>query len=143
MDIIEGNVLNWKIYMSNDSRSEKIKNSGKWMYFFKASDIEAVTTLCRKSVLEDVVCNVKHTGNEYLTDTGVACFYIDGLNTDQHNRVLRYFMDNNMIPRNKNGNYRNIAFKFDEETRQGSYGDNFKAKLNLSDFVDVTTGEFI
>lgn len=48
-----------------------------------------------------------------------------------------------LIPRNKNGNLRNISFKFDKETRAKEYASDFHAKINLSPFVDLKTGEFL
>ncbi len=135
-------ILNWKYYIEANSINEEISNAGKWMYFFNADEIHRVSELCQKSILDDVVVQCKHISRDYLSQSNVACFYVNGLDREQHIKVLKFFLENNLVPRNKNGNYRNIAFKFDEETRLGSYGDEFHAKLNLSDFVDVATGEF-
>ncbi|WOO87901.1 hypothetical protein RZE82_02950 [Mollicutes bacterium LVI A0039] len=143
MEIIEGVLANWKFYMNSDLKNETIQNSGKWMYFFRLEDVDFVEKICRESVECSVVSSAKHTSKESSSATGVACFYIDGQNEEQHKDVLNYFLTKNLIPRNKNGNYRNIAFKFDVETRRGNYKDTFEAKLNLSDFVNVKTGEFI
>ncbi len=143
MKVIEGQIVNWKYYISEATFGDKIQNCGKWMYFFSASDIDDVSRLCKEAVELEVLTDVKHTAVDFLTDTGVACFYVNGLERDQHVKVLNYFMKNNLVPKNKNGNYRNIAFKFDSDTQLRNYGNTFKAKLNLSDFVDVATGEFI
>ncbi|WOO87804.1 hypothetical protein RZE82_02420 [Mollicutes bacterium LVI A0039] len=58
------------------------------MYFFSASDIDDVARLSKKAVESEVLTDVKHTAVDFLTDTGVACSYINGLERDQHVKVL-------------------------------------------------------
>ena len=37
----------------------------------------------------------------------------------------------------------NIGFKLDDQTRAGEYGSDFKARIRLSDFVDLESGEVL
>lgn len=48
-----------------------------------------------------------------------------------------------MIRRTKAGKLYNISFKFDSQTGLKEYGASFSAVIKLSDFVNLTTGEFL
>ena len=137
----KGNLF-WNFYTSGEHTT--IPNCGKWTYFFNVDGLDFVNGICEDVIARGVVSHVKHTSSRVLYEkkSGVVCFYIDGTDRDSNIRVLKYFMEKGLIPRNKNGNYRNISFKFDEQTYKGQYGEDFKSVLKLSDFVDVTTGEF-
>lgn len=127
----------WVRYLSDDYQGLDPQKCGKWMYFF--DDVKFADEICKKAILEGVVSSDKHSDDP----TGVCCFYIEIDDIEAHKRVIEFFFANCLIPKNKNGNYRNIAFKLDNQTRNHEYGENFKSKLNLSDFVDLKTGEWI
>ncbi|MCU6236704.1 hypothetical protein KWH75_06435 [Morganella morganii] len=127
----------WVYYVGEKNEVNPEKN-GKWMYFF--SDSNYVTDICTKAINENIVAVCKHTNN---ADTGVACFYLNIDDNEGHRRVIKFFLDNNLIKRTKSGKLTNASFKLDNQTRTGEYGDEFQAKLNLEKFVDLTTGEFI
>lgn len=143
--MIEFPILGWVFFLKDEETLEKpIPNGGKWMYFFNRTGADFANEMCKKAVQEGVVEESKHTDIDLLSiDTGVCCFYIDGTDADSHKRILKFFLENGMIPRNKNGNLRNISFKFDKETRAKEYASNFHAKINLSHFVDLKTGKFL
>ena len=48
-----------------------------------------------------------------------------------------------MIRKTKTGKLYNISFKLDNQTRAMEYGDKFKGKITLSDFINLETGEWI
>jgi hypothetical protein len=125
----------WVFYSANEGSLGP--DCGKWMYFF--SNRERIGQLCQKAVAEGVCTQSKHNNS----DTGVSCFYIHGHHIAAHKRVLTFFMDNHMISRTKAGKLKNISFKYDEQTLSGEYGGQFEAKMSLSDFLDLTTGEWI
>ncbi|MFV0289223.1 MAG: hypothetical protein ACK5HR_07230 [Mycoplasmatales bacterium] len=113
------------------------------MCLFDSNFEEQIIKICKQAITDNIVLTSKHTDLSSGKPTGIACFYIDGKQQAEHIKVLEFFLANNLIPRNKNGNYRNISFKFDEQTTDKQYGTEFKAKISLADFVDVKTGEFL
>lgn len=124
----------WIYYING---SNDVNKCGKWMYFFGDKDIAA--KLCEKAVKDNIVVQSKHTDDT----TGVACFYLNFDDIESHKKVIKYFLDNNLIRRTKAGKLYNIPFKFDNQTRTGEYGDEFNAKIQLSDFIDLNTAEWI
>ena len=74
---------------------------------------------------------------------GVACFYIEFDNLDENRKVINFFLENNLIPKTKNGRYYDISFKTDEQTLNGEYGNDFKAKMKLHQFIDLKNGKWI
>ena len=127
-------------YMDEDqSYLEDADLIGKWMIF--PTQIDRAELLCKKAVEDQVVHQAKHSlqkeNGSYL-----CCFYIDINDFSAHEKFIQYFMKNDYLPRNKNGNYTNIAFKLDIQTALDLYGSSFKATLHLNDFIDVSTGEW-
>lgn len=49
---------------------------------------------------------------------------------------------NNLIQRTNSGRLYNASYKFNDQTKNGEYGNDFKAKISLDQFVDLNTGEF-
>jgi len=107
------------------------------MFFF--GDRKFVEEICVKAIKEEAILECKHTDAE----TGVACFYLEGDDMEAHRKILSFFINNGLIRKTKTGKLYNIGFKFDDQTRAGEYGGDFKAELKLDRFVDLNTGEFI
>lgn len=126
----------WVYYIGDTSNLERDK-CGKWMYFF--DDKKFVAKICEDVVKNNVVVESKHSNDE----EGVACFYLNYDDINAHKRILKYFIENNLIKRTKSGKLYNISFKLDNQTRAGEYGDNFKSQIKLENFVDLNTGEWI
>ena len=126
----------WVYFLSEKHKVIDESKCGKWMYFFK--DREFATELCQKAVNNDICTLAKHSDDE----SGVCCFYIDGEDISAHKRVIQFFLDNNLIKRTKTGRLYNISFKFDNQTRSGEYGNDFKGIIKLEDFLDLYTGEW-
>lgn len=71
----------------------------------------------------------------------VACvFYVNGDDRAAHKRVIRYFLEHNLIQKTKSGRLCNISFKYDYQTREEKYGDAFRPEITLADFLDLETG---
>lgn len=134
--MIKVEFLGWIYYLGENYRIPEEK-CGKWMYFFNAHGL--VSKICEDAVEKKVVGQAKHTDDE----SGVACFYVDCDDMEAHKRVISYFIEKNLIRKTKNGRYYNISFKLDKQTRAGEYKDSFHAKIKLSDFIDLYTGEWI
>lgn len=126
----------WVYYFADGYKFDPGK-VGKWMYFFKDHDF--VAGKCQTAVYTGVVEQCKHSSAE----EGVACFYLEVDDVKRHRQVLEFLIANEMVPRTKSGRLYNIGFKLDNQTRAGEYGDGFKAKVTLDQFVDLETGEWI
>ena len=125
----------WVFYVG-DSNNLNLEKSGKWMYFF--SDKEFASKICKTAVEQGIVTQSKHSDAE----KGVACFYLNCDDVSGHQRVIKYFIDNNLIRKTKKGRLYNISFKLDSETRAGVYGEEFHTDIKLENFVDLDTGEW-
>lgn len=126
----------WKYYVGDKSELDREK-VGKWMYFF--DDVNKAETYCAEAVQKGIVAEAKHSNAE----NGVSCFYLNVDEIDRHKEVIRFFIDNNMIQKTKTGKLYNISFKLDNQTRNQEYGEDFKAKLTLSELMDLNNQEWI
>ena len=87
---------------------------------------------------EKIVVETKHTNAE----KGVACFYVNGDEIDSHKKVIEFFLANKLIKTTKAGKLYNISFKYDRQTREGQYGENFAGEIKLEQFIDLSTGKW-
>lgn len=126
----------WVYYIRDTSKFIEGK-VGKWMYFF--GDRKFIEKICKETVEKDIVCESKHSN----VDSGVACFYLNIDDIDNHKKVIKYFIENNMIKKSKNGRFYNTSFKLDSQTISGQYGSDFVAELKLDKFINLNTGEWI
>lgn len=127
------------------------------MYFFKSNaDLNHIDELCANAVKQGIVNESKYTNpdmfkpNIYNTlglsdvlNSGVCCFYLNYDDIERHKEIIAYFFKNKMISHTKTGRLYNISFKLDNQTRKNEYGENFKPKLKLSNFIDLNTGKWI
>ncbi|WP_430742912.1 hypothetical protein [Bacillus atrophaeus] len=56
--------------------------------------------------------------------------------------LAKYLSNNGLVPKTKSGKCCNISFKYDEQTRNGEYGEQFNASISLKDLMDLNTGKF-
>lgn len=119
------NLGGYIFYISDNWTNHNTEKIGKWMYFFNNKDF--ISKICKKAIEENIVDTCKHTND----NDGVACFYIEYDNLNAHRKVINFFLENNLIPKTKNGRYYDISFKTDEQTLNGEYGNDFKAKMKL------------
>ena len=128
----------WVYYLDEEkSKSLDSDRCGKWMYFF--SDVKRAAELCMEAVEKGVVAESKHSDEP----EGVCCFYLNGDDQDAHKSVLRFFLEHDLIRKTKKGKLYNISFKYDNQTRNGEYGDSFQAEIKLDQFLNLETGEWI
>ena len=107
------------------------------MYFF--NDRTFAENICRQAVEQEVVVESKHSDK----NDGVCCFYLNGDDAAAHKRVIRFFLDNGLIRKKKDGSLYNISFKYDSQTKAGEYGEEFESNIKLDQFVDLKTGEML
>lgn len=131
------NLRGYIFYISDNWTNHNTEKIGKWMYFFNNKDF--ISKICKKAIEENIVDTCKHTND----NDGVACFYIEYDNLNAHRKVINFFLENNLIPKTKNGRYYDISFKTDEQTLNGEYGNDFKAKMKLHQFIDLKNGKWI
>lgn len=131
------NLGGYIFYISDNWTNHNTNKIGKWMYFFNNKDF--ISKICKKAIEENIVDTCKHTND----NDGVACFYIEYDNLNAHRKVINFFLENNLIPKTKNGKYYDISFKTDEQTLNGEYGNDFKAKMKLHQFIDLKNGKWI
>ena len=131
----------WYWYLTENTKLLERHKCGKWMYFFR--DQKFAMDMCEKAIVENVCYECKCTDMELRgAETGVICFYLNGDDIENHRRVIRFMMDNELIQKTKTGRLYNISFKFDDQTRAGEYGADFKGVIKLAQFMDLNTGEW-
>ena len=135
-------LLGWYWFLSGEESRLIPEKCGKWMYFF--TDQFLALELCQKAIDEQVCYECKCSDLKLMkAEKGVRCFYLNGDDIENHKRVLRFMLDNNLIERTRTGRYYNISFKYDTQTRAGEYSDRFKGKIKLDNFLDLQTGAWI
>ena len=131
----------WYWYFSGEEGKLNPAKCGKWMYFF--DDQQYAMDICEKAIQEGVCYECKCSDLEVqATPTGVICFYLNGDDIENHRRVIEFMLRNNLVRKTKTGRYYNNSFKFDNQTRAGEYGADFEGKIKLSEFINLTTGEW-
>lgn len=128
----------WIYYRRTDKEILEDDKCGKWMYFFR-NNFQYADRLCRKAVSNNICVSAKHSNKK----DGVCCFYLNIDDDERHKKVLKFFLDHNMIRRTREGPLFNIPFKLDSQTLAGEYGKDFHAKLRLEKYVNLETGEFL
>ena len=129
----------WYWYLSGEEDKLERHKCGKWMYFF--DNQKFAQKICEKAIAEKICYECKCTDMEKQnTSNGVVCFYTNGDNTDNHKRIIKFMLENDLIRKTKAGKYYNITFKYDDQTRAGEYGSNFEGKINIEKFIDLKTG---
>lgn len=135
------------VYYADTARIRSLvpKRCGKWMHF--TGDFDHAEELVREAVLTGAVICAKR-GTPYqmrMTDnvSTVCCFYLNGDDAEAHRRALRFMLEHDLVPKSSAGRLANVPFKYDEQTRAGEYGDRFRPRVTLSDFVNLDTGEFL
>lgn len=122
--------LGWFWYLSGQENILEKDKCGKWMYFF--DNQKFAQQICQKAIDEKVCYECKCTDMETaMTSTGVICFYLNGDDIENHKRVIRFMLDNNLIKKTKTGRFYNNSFKFDYQTGTGEYGTAFEEKIKL------------
>lgn len=122
---------------------ESVKSfDGKWMYF--TNDQKFAKEICQKAIAQKV-CAISKCTDKVTTGLPncAVCFYGLSDSIQQHKRIIKFMLDNNLIQRTNSGRLYNASYKFNDQTKNGEYGTDFKAKISLNQFVDLNTGEFL
>ena len=131
----------WFFYLSGKENLLDKHKCGKWMAFFY--DQPFAQDICKKAIECGACYECKCTDMEAVNKpTGVICFYLNGDDLENHKRVIQFMLDNDLIRKTKTGKLYNISFKYDDQTRAGEYGEDFKAEIKLEKFIDLDTGRW-
>ena len=149
----------WFRFKQKKAKRMNQEKCGKWMYhYFYNIDFNNLEDVSKKEneindflykictgIIEQgwcVSCKYRSIRTN-LEKSGVICFYTEIDNVEENKHIIQYMIDNDLIKKTKTGKYYNISFKLDSQTNVGEYGKNFKAKVKLSDYIDLKTGQFI
>jgi hypothetical protein len=138
----------WIWYASPDYRIKP--TVGKFMTRGKGDISRDLQQLILNAIKQDITPLVKHTNIESGfknphakdKDSWVICWYCND-DTNSLKLLAKYLVDNNLVQKTKDGKLYNVSFKYDDQTRNGEYGDSFTAKITLSDLMDLYTGELL
>lgn len=134
----------WRYYISTESTKLVCEKSGKWMYFFPNEKFEFALKICELAIKNNICYECKCTDMKSSEcKTGVICFYNNVDDNDTHYKILSFMIENDLISKTSKGKYYNISFKLDDQTRNLEYGENFKGKLKVEQFIDLCTGELL
>jgi len=124
----------WIIYYNSEKKNyEDIV--GKFLTFNKKPIPERTIGLIKKAI-EDGICDeIKHSNTEsgyvnpHSNDQNeyVICWYSSDDKEKLH-RLTRFLVDNDLVMKTKVGKLYNISFKYDDQTKNNCYGENFVAK---------------
>lgn len=150
VNVKSGTTPYWVFYLSEYHK--QIDYCGKWIHLFEKKNYQFAKEVCICAIKDNVVTACKHTSFEIDSlinplsrgkDTGVICFYVNGTSDESHKLLLEFMIKNELVQKTKSGKLYNIGFKFDEQTLNNEYGEDFTPKIKLEDFVDLQTYQFI
>ncbi|QAS52794.1 hypothetical protein [Halobacillus litoralis] len=142
----------WCFYGINTVHSPAFKetdNVGKFMTYGKGDISNEMQELILKAIKQGITPLIKHTD---LNTIGLNPNSKDGswviiwYSTDEEKdlrSLAQFLIKHGLVPKTKAGRYYNIPFKYDKQTRNGEYGEQFKSSISLGDLIDLNTGEFL
>ncbi|MGD7047037.1 hypothetical protein FZC83_02175 [Rossellomorea marisflavi] len=74
---------------------------------------------------------------------GEAIIWYSNDEKENLTKLGKFLVDNGLVPKTKAGRLYNLSFKYDSQTRNNEYGDNFKAEIKLADLINLNTGEVL
>ncbi|MGD6816637.1 hypothetical protein ACQCVE_06090 [Metabacillus sp. 113a] len=145
-ELVSRKMGGWCWYGINTFR--ETDNVGKFMTFVQEDISNETQELILKAIKQGVTPLVKHTDpdmlafNPFAKDGSLVIIWYSTDDEKALKGVAKFLVDNGLVPKTKAGKYYNISFKYDEQTRNGKYGDQFKPSISLKDLMDLNTGEF-
>ncbi|POU02834.1 hypothetical protein C3376_18475 [Enterobacter cloacae complex sp. ECNIH17] len=123
-EVFERTAGQWRQYQAAPHAAD-IPNCGKWLLF--PGDVQLAERICLSAVHFGLVEKCKHA-----LDGGVVCLYLDAEDDAGHVRLLQWLIDYDLIPRKRNGELYNIAFKLDALTLNQQRGSTFNLEKYFS-----------
>lgn len=119
--------VGWRFFNNIKEKPYNPRTCGKWMFYH--DNHEYLEKLCLKAMKNNITDACKHSLKN--DNQNVACFYSDLNDTENHRKILLFFKKNHLIPVLDNGNFENIGFKLDAQTRH--HKNNFKPYIEAKD----------
>lgn len=139
--------MGWLWYGANTfTESDKV---GKFMTYGKGDISDELQGLILKAIKQGVTPLVKHTNLDTITFNPRAkdgSWVIVWYSSDDENclkSLAKFLVDEGLVQKTKTGKLYNIAFKYDEQTRNDEYAGEFKSKISLQDLMNLNTGELL
>lgn len=101
---------------------------GCWAFDYKNK--EQVEAICDEALKNGVCTHIEHS----MANEGTCYFFCYEDDVKAHQKITRYFVVKNLIPRDENGKLSNIAYRLpngEEDTQE---------PLTLSFLIDLDTG---
>lgn len=145
IDLVTYADLGWWWYYEGE-RENLPHIDGKFMTFGEGVVPDSMQEIILSGLHEGVTPLVKHTHPDRIAEsdksTWVIIWYSDD-SKESLQKLALFLYRNDLIQRTKAGRLYNIAFKYDEQTRTGEYGGDFKAKISLDKIMDLDTGALL
>ncbi|GEN46725.1 hypothetical protein [Alkalibacillus haloalkaliphilus] len=150
-ELVDYRLGGWCYYGKNNSQSpafKKTDNIGKFMTYGKGDLSNELQELILKAIKQGVTPLVKHNDLEMLgfnprsTDGSWVVIWYSNDERENLKSLANFLIDHELVPKTKSSRYYNISFKYDNETRNDEYGEQFKPSIKLEDLMDLNTGEF-
>lgn len=141
----------WCYYGINTVQNPAFKetdNIGKFMTFGQGDLSNERQELILKAIKQGITPLIKHTDLDtfdFNPRSKDGSWVIVWYSTDEENALkglAKFLIGHGLVAKTKSGRYYNISFKYDKQTRNGEYGEQFKSSISLGDLIDLNTGEF-
>ena len=135
------------IHTAQNPVFKETDNIGKFMTFGKGDFPNEMQELILKAIKQGITPLIKHTDLDALDfnpRSKDGSWVIIWYSTDEEKALkslARFLIGHGFVAKTKSGKYYNISFKYDEQTRNGEYGEQFKSSIRLADLIDLNTGE--
>ncbi|MGD6874212.1 hypothetical protein ACQCU1_18785 [Sutcliffiella horikoshii] len=141
----------WCYYGINTDQNPAFKdtdNVGKFMTFGKGILSNETQELIINAINQGITPLIKHTDMSTINfnpqskdGTWVIVWYS---NDEEKNLkgLAKFLINHRLVAKTKSGRYYNISFKYDKQTQNGEYGQQFKPSISLKDLMNLNTGEF-
>ncbi|MFT0827237.1 hypothetical protein VSK92_22945 [Bacillus swezeyi] len=143
--------ISWCYYGINTAENPAFKETdrvGKFMTYGKDDLSNEMQELILKAIKQGITPLVKHTNIdtlEFNPRSKDGLWVIVWYSTDEEKALkglAKFLIDHGLVKKTNAGRYYNISFKYDDQTRNGEYGRQFKSSISLKDLIDLNTGEF-
>ncbi|MCP1096675.1 hypothetical protein M0L17_23215 [Bacillaceae bacterium OS4b] len=141
----------WCYYGINTTQNPVFKetdNVGKFMTFGQGDLSNEMQELILKAIKQGITPLIKHTDLDTLDfnprskDGSWVIVWYSNDEEKALKSLAKFLIDHGLVAKTKSGRYYNISFKYDKQTRNGEYGEQFKSSISLKDLIDLNTGEF-
>ncbi|PHB13588.1 hypothetical protein COE80_29895 [Bacillus pseudomycoides] len=145
-ELVSRKIGGWCWYGTNTFK--ETDNVGKFMTRGVGDISDEMQELILKAIERGVTPFVKHSDPDMLKfnpRSKDGSWMIIWYSTDEEKALkdlAKFLIDHGLVRKTKSGRYYNISFKYDEQTRNGEYGVQFKPSITLEDLMDLNTGEF-